>query len=162
MHHSKEDLRIAGSDYAAFGCLFLLKGAEKEQVFYHRKDKATGQPTEQTAAFFAARDRQLNEARQGIVLVSPSISKPEQIVINAAIDEGLPVINLQKEPIGPYWKPERRRFEACARGTLLVLAPWGIEDALPTDYDRFHRLNDLAAEICATTDVTLLDVSTLG
>ena len=67
-------LRIGTHDYAAFGALFLLKRAEKEQVFYHRRDKATGLPTEQT------------------------------------------------------------------------------------DYARFHRLNDLAAEICATTDATLMDV----
>lgn len=154
-------LRIAGRDYAAFGCLFLLKRAEKEPVFYHRRDRDSGQPTELTAAFANARDRQLAEARQGVVLVSPSISNPERIVINTAIDEGLPVINLQKEPIGSYWKPERRRFEACARGTLLILSPWGIDEALHTDYERFHRLNDLAAEICNTTDATLVDLHDL-
>ena len=116
-------LRIAGRDYAAFGCLFLLKRAEKETVFYHRRDRRSGQPTELTPAFAADRDRQLEEARQGVVLISPAISTPERIVINTAIDEALPVINLQKEPITPYWKPERRRFQACARGTLLILAP---------------------------------------
>jgi hypothetical protein len=31
-----------------------------------------------------------------------------------------------------------------------------------TDYARFHRLNDLAAEICNTTDVVLLDLANLG
>ena len=155
-------LCVAGRDYAAFGCLFLLKRAEKERVFYHRRDRQTGQPTELTPAFAAARDRQLTEARQGVVLVSPAISNPERIVINAAIDEGLPVINLQKEPIGPYWKPERRRFEACARGTLLILAPWGIADVLPTDYERFHRLNDLAQEICNTTEAILMDLNDLA
>ena len=144
-------LRIAGRDYAAFGCLFLLKRAEKETVFYHRYDRETGQRTELTPAFAADRDRQLEEARQGVVLISPAISTPERIVINTAIDEALPVINLQKEPITPYWKPERRRFQACARGTLLILAPWGIEEQLPTDYQRFHHLNDLATEICNTT-----------
>ena len=154
-------LRIGQQDYAAFGCLFLLKRAEKEQVFYHRRDKTSGQPTEQTAAFLAARDRQLSEARQGVVLVSPSISTPEQLVINAAIDECLPVINLQKEPIGPYWKPERRRFDACSRGTLLILAPWGIQEDYASDYARFHHLNELAEEICSTTEVTLLDVASL-
>lgn len=25
-------------------------------------------------------------------------------------------------PIGPYWKPERSRFDACAGGSLLILA----------------------------------------
>ena len=149
-------LRIGTHDFAAFGALFLLKRAEKEQVFYHRRDKATGLPTEQTDSFRQKRDRQLNEARDGVVLVSPGISKGESLVIHAAIDEGLPVIQLQKEPIEQYWKPERHRFEACARGTLLIMYPWELEKE-QTDYDRFHRLNDLAAEICASTDAVLLD-----
>ena len=152
-------LRIAGRDYAAFGCLFLLKRAEKETVFFHRKDRLTGQRTEFTPTFAKARDRQLEEARQGVVLISPAISTPEHIVINTAIDEGLPFIHLQKEPITPYWKPERRRFEACARGTLLILSPWGIEDQLPTDYQRFHLLNDPATEICNTTDATIVGLN---
>ena len=65
-------LRIAGRDYAAFGCLFLLKRAEKEQVFYHRRDRQTGQPTELTPAFAQSRDRQLAEARQGVSSPPPS------------------------------------------------------------------------------------------
>lgn len=193
-------LRIGTRDYAAFGALFLLKRAEKEQVFYHRRDRATGLPTEQTEWYKNERKRQLAEAREGVVLVSPAISKGEKLVIDAAIEEGLPVIHLQKEPIGPYWKPERKRFEACARGALLVLSPWGLEEDLEagtalksagttavgtagtdtalksagttatttaaattvTDYARFHRLNDFAAEICNTTDVVLLDLANLG
>ena len=202
-------LRIGTRDYAAFGALFLLKRAEKEQVFYHRRDSTTGLPTEQTEWYKNERKRQLAEAREGVVLVSPAISKGEKLVIDAAIEEGLPVIHLQKEPIGPYWKPERKRFEACARGALLVLAPWGLEEELAktaegrtalksagttaagttaagtagtdtalksaattaittaaattvTDYARFHRLNNLAAEICNTTDVVLLDLGSLG
>ena len=198
-------LRVGTHDYAAFGALFLLKRAEKEQVFYHRKDKKTGKNTELLDTYKQSRARQLAEAREGVVLVSPAISTPERLVIDAAIDEGLPVINLQKEPITRYWKPERRRFEACARGALLILAPWGLDEeimrtaanatgttastssrptttspshsslqgttaspspssspssspSVPSDYARFHHLNDLAAEICATTDVVLLDM----
>ena len=150
-------LRIGTHDFAAFGALFLLKRAEKEQVFYHRRDKATGLPTELTENYRQSRDRQLNEAREGVVLVSPGISKGESLLIHTAIDEGLPVIQLQKEPIGQYWKPERRRFEACARGALLILYPWELDKEM-TDYDRFHRLNDLATEICASTDAILMDV----
>jgi len=150
-------LRVGGHDYAAFGALFLLKRAEKEQVFYHRRDKATGLPTELTDSYRQQSERQLNEAREGVVLVSPGISKGESLVIKAAIDEGLPVIQLQKEPIERYWKPERHRFDACARGTLLILYPREL-DAEATDYARFHRLNDLAAEICDCTDTTLLNV----
>ena len=150
-------LRIGSHDFAAFGALFLLKRAEKEQVFYHRRDKNTGLPTEQTESYRQSRDRQLNEAREGVVLVSPGISKGESLVIHAAIDEGLPVIQLQKEPIGRFWKPERHRFEACAHGSLLILYPWEL-DTEQTDYARFHRLNELASEICASTDATLMDL----
>lgn len=149
-------LRIGNHDYAAFGALFLLKRAEKEQVFYHRRDKATGLPTEQTEAYLRERECQLNEARGGVVLVSPGVSKGEKLVIDKAIEEGLPVIHLQKEPIECYWKPERRRFEACARGNLLILAPWGLD--APSEYARFHQLNALAAEICATTDAAIVNV----
>ena len=180
-------LRVGTHDYAAFGCLFLLKRAEKEQVFYHRRDRDTGQPTEKTAKFRENYARQLAEARQGVVLVSPSISTPEKLVIDKAIDEGLPVIQLHKEPISQYWKPERRRFEACCRGSLLILVPWGLDEEIAasnavvpvaqasnavvpvasasgkpiSNYARFHHLNDLAAEICATTDATLLGISEL-
>lgn len=155
-------IRIGTHDYAAFGCLFLLKRAEKEQVFYHRKDRSTGILTEQTEAFRESRLRQLAEARQGVVLVSPAISKGERIVINDAIDEGLPVIQLQKEPISQYWKPELRRFEACSRGMLLILSPWELDEDIAqgspvSDFARFHHLNDLAAEICATTEASLIN-----
>lgn len=183
-------LRIGSHEYAAFGSLFLLKRAEKEQVFFHRKDKKTGMPTELTEKYQQDRAQLLAEAREGVVLVSPAISKGEKQLIDTAINEGLPVIQLQKEPIGRYWKPERRRFEGCARGALLILSPWGLDEELkrsavertaaeetaadaagttagagttaavgaPSDYARFHRLNELAAEICATTDVTLLNL----
>ena len=152
-------LHIGAHDYAAFGALFLLKRAEKEQVFFHRRDAATGLPTEQTDAYKQERERLLAEAREGVVLVSPAISRGEKMVIDAAIEEGLPVIHLQKEPIAQYWKPELRRFEACARGSLLILAPWGLDEESPSDFASFHRLNDFAAEICKTTDAVLLNIS---
>ena len=152
-------LHIGTQDYAAFGALFLLKRAEKEQVFFHRRDAATGLPTEQTDAYRQERERRLAEAREGVVLVSPAISRGEKMVIDAAIEEGLPVIHLQKEPLAQYWKPELRRFEACARGSLLIMAPWGLDEHSPSDFASFHRLNDLAAEICKTTDAVLLNIS---
>ncbi len=152
-------LHIGTQDYAAFGALFLLKRAEKEQVFFHRRDAATGLPTEQTDAYRQERERLLAEAREGVVLVSPAISRGEKMVIDAAIEEGLPVIHLQKEPLAQYWKPELRRFEACARGSLLIMAPWGLNEHSPSDFASFHRLNDLAAEICKTTDAVLLNIS---
>ena len=152
-------LCIGGREYAAFGNLFLLKYPIKEQVFFHRKDKATGQPTELTDAYRQEHDRLLRIAEEGTVLVTPGISKGESLVVSDALDARLPLILLQKEPIGEYWKPPQRRFYACAAGHLLILAPWVVDGA--TDYSRFHQLNDNAREICEATEMRILDYSGL-
>ena len=91
----------------------------------------------------------------GTVIVTPGISRGEQLMKNECIEQGYPLIHLQATPIGQYWKPELKRFEACVRGTLLILAPWHLDTMgdvgnVPSDsnYSRFHNLNTLAAEIC--------------
>ncbi|MCQ2242789.1 MAG: transposase [Bacteroidaceae bacterium] len=170
---------IDGTDYAAFGNLFLLRWAKKVQVFCHRKarygmlteqertaagynqgqyspDFISTVPYEKTEAF-------RNEARQwkrmvmegATVIVTPGISEGEKQIKNRCIEKGYPLIHLQKEPIGRYWKPEQSRFEACVQGRLLILSPWHPEDmgdvkGVPstTDYSIFHNLNTLAAHIC--------------
>ena len=76
-----------------------------------------------------------------------------------ALEQSLRLIHVQADPIGRYWKPERSRFEACAYGSLLIMAPWP-EDmlAFKSAYERFHYLNSLAETICAishTTNVTV-------
>jgi len=152
-------LWIAGREYAAFGNLFLLKYPIKEQVFFHRKNPFTGEPTELTEAYAHDRDRLLKVAEEGTVLVTPGISTGEKLVVEAALDNQLPLIILQKEHIGEYWKPSRRRFYACATGYLLLLSPWQVDG--DSDYSRFHHLNDLAGEICAATDMRILGYSGL-
>lgn len=148
-------LWIAGREYAAFGNLFLLKYPLKERVFFHRRDDITGQPTELTEAYQKERARLLRIAEEGVVLVTPGISKGESIVVSDALDAQLPLILIQKEPITPYWKPTQRRFYACASGRLLILAPWQVEGS--SDYARFHQLNDLAAEICEAKEMRILN-----
>lgn len=150
-------LWIGGREYAAFGNLFLLKYPIKEQVFFHRKDKTTGQPTELTEAYRHEHDRLLRIAEEGTVLVTPGISKGESLVVNDALEARLPLILLQKEPIGEYWKPPQHRFYACAAGHLLILAPWVVDGA--TDYSRFHQLNDYVREICEATEMRILNYS---
>jgi REP element-mobilizing transposase RayT len=153
-------LWIAGREYAAFGNLFLLKYPIKEQVFFHRRDKATGQPTELTEAFHQEHARLLRVAEEGTVLVTPGISKGEQQVVSDALDACLPLILLQKDPIGEYWKPSQRCFYACAAGNLLILSPWNLDGN--TDYSRFHQLNDYAREICGATEMRILNYSALN
>ncbi len=152
-------LWIAGREYAAFGNLFLLKYPIREQVFFHRRDPQTGQPTELTEAYRQEQARLLRIAEEGTVLVTPGISKGESLVVSAALDARLPLILLQKEPIGEYWKPPQRRFYACAAGHLLILAPWSVDGT--TDYSRFHHLNDYTREICEATEMRILNYSAL-
>lgn len=152
-------LWIGGREYAAFGNLFLLKYPAKEQVFFHRRDALTGLPTETTPSYEQERSRLLRMAVEGTVLVTPGISKGESLVVSDALDARLPIILLQKEPIGEYWKPSLRRFYACAAGRLLILAPW--QNCGDTDYACFHHLNDLAREICETADLRIMNYDCL-
>ena len=149
-----------GREYAAFGNLFLLKFPIKEQVFFHRRDPRTGQPTEQTDDYQREHDRLLRLAEEGTVLVTPGISKGESLVVSDALDARLPLILLQKEPISEYWKPPQRRFYACAAGHLLILSPWVVDGT--SDYSRFHQLNAYAREICEATEMRILNYSALN
>lgn len=151
-----DDGRPIERTYAAFGNLFLLQWPRKVQVFCHRKAPDRQTPWEQTPEFRAQCTTWKRLVMAGAsVLVTPGISRGEQFIKRRCIESGYPLIHIQKEPIGPHWKPERQRFEACANGTLLILAPWSPE-ALgevkgvlsSTDYSIFHNLNRLAAEIC--------------
>lgn len=148
-------ITIDGVRYSAFGNMLLLRQPEKHQVFFHRH--TNGKPTEDTDYWKEESQRLLAAANSGDVLVTPGISECEKRIKNMALRQRLRLIHLQKEPIGKLWKPERSRFEACASGSLLVLAPWP-EDmpAFGSDYERFHYLNRLTEAVCAvshTTDV---------
>lgn len=155
-------IQVAGRSYGAFGNLFLLRWARKVQVKCHRRHPENGQPYETTADYATEHSRWVDAILAGqTVIVTPGISRGELLMKNECLAKGYPLIHLQKEPIGRYWKPERQRFEACARGCLLILAPWCLEqmpdvDDVPanTDYSRFHNLNNLAAEICNTNGET--------
>ena len=182
---------IDGRDYAAFGNLFLLRWTRKEQVFCHRKarfgqltkeerlragityealpEMETSVPYETTEAYRQEREAWRAKIMAGqTVIVTPGISKGEAGMKDECLEKGFPMIHLQKEPIGRYWKPEQKRFEACSRGSLLILAPY--EEAYPHPLPKgkglisegspsplgegwgeafiFHNLNNLAEEIC--------------
>lgn len=161
-------VRIGEHEYAAFGNLFLLRWGWKVPVKCHRwrmngdrRDYNT--PYEQTEAFVQQKESLLSQAMRGAALVTPGISKGEQIIKNECLARHIPLIHLQKEQIGAYWKPEQSRFDACQTGMLLILAPWQLENMgtaelkyadgtvenvpADTDYSRFHNMNDLSIEL---------------
>lgn len=148
---------IGQRSYGAFGNLFLLRWARKVQVQCHRRHPVSRIPYEDTDDYARQREAWETVILEGqTVIVTPGISRGELLMKKECLEKGYPLIHLQKEPIGLYWKPERQRFEACARGSLLILAPWNLDTmgavaGIPSDsdYSRFHNLNSLAAEICS-------------
>ncbi len=149
-------IKIDGRDYAAFGNLFLLRWAKKIQVFCHRKAADGRTPYETTPEYETQRNQWISQILAGsTVIVTPGISKGEQIMKDTCLNNNYPLIHLQKDPISRYWKPEAKRFEACTKGSLLILAPWqpdtlGEVNGVPsnTDYSIFHNLNTLAQQLC--------------
>lgn len=164
--------------YAAFGNLYLLRWARKVQVMCHRKARfgmltdeekrihqisynaashlITNVPYTLTQAYKHQHDQVMTDVMAGgTVIVTPGISEGERTIKNECLEKGIPLIHIQKECIGPFWKPEQQRFRACQNGTLLVLAPWqpdelGEVNGIAQDklYSIFHNLNDIACEVC--------------
>ncbi|MBQ7531585.1 MAG: hypothetical protein IJT12_07740 [Paludibacteraceae bacterium] len=155
-----QHITIDGVDFAAYGNLFLLRRPWKEQVFCHRwrmdgekRDYST--PYEKTDEYQYQRSAWLQAAEDGAVLITPGISKGEQQLVKDCMEQELPLIHLQSEPIGTNWHPEYKRYELCAAGKLLILSPWQLDDqgdvnGVPADtaYSRFHNLNSFADLLC--------------
>ena len=159
----RQHITIDGLDFAAYGNLFLLKRPWKEQVFCHRWLMKEGQRDyntryETTDAFQQERAAWIQAAKDGAVLVTSGISKGEQQLVKDCIEQALPLIHLQKEPIREGWNPEKRRHQLCEMGQLLILSPWQLSEmkavnGIPadTDYSQFHNMNTLAAQICTNS-----------
>ena len=147
-------IKISGRCYSAFGNLFLLKAIHKIAVKCHRKDPLTGQPFETTDYFQKYRKEIIEAAADGSVIITPAISKGEQIIRDDCFENGYPLIHIQDKPLGDYHQPEKRRFDICANGKLLIIIPQnlGEMDAVngvvaTAKYSKFHNMNTLAEEI---------------
>ena len=134
-------LTIAGQSFSAIGNRFLLDRPVLLQVQCSRRltEEQIQEKVQQC----------LTSARQGAVLVSPSISPGEKAVMRAAFDEGLPLIILQENGFTDLAKPGGQRMEACQRGQLLLLAPWDHHNEhLTIRRGQCMALNDMARMIC--------------
>lgn len=137
----QRNVKVGAFTFAAIGNLFLLKHPVKLQVQCSRR--LTETDIEERKAFF------LNRARQGAVLVSPSISPGEKAVMRAAFDAGLPLIILQENGFSELAKPGGARFDACAEGRLLILAPWEHHNQRRTiSRTQCLSLNEMAEVVC--------------
>lgn len=174
-------LTVAGTDYSAYGCMFLLRKLDRVQVMCHRyKMDANGRravdahgqwiPYETTEEFQKQRAELLAACEEGAILVSPAISKGEQAIVNEALALGYPVIKLLKDPIPEKGHANGKDRDYCAQGQLLVLGPWEIEDKndyasrfgdTDSQYAKFHNLNEMAAELCKENLSMTIDRKTL-
>ena len=134
-------LVYAGFSFSAIGNRFLLERPVKLQVQCSRSIS--------DEELRAKLDDSLRAGRQGAVLVSPAISKGEKAIMRAAFEEELPLIYLQENGFTDLAKPGGMRMEACARGQLLILAPWEHHNEKMTiKRGQCLELNEMAKKIC--------------
>ena len=137
----QRDLMVGGQSFSAIGNRFLLQYPIRLQVQCSRS--LTDEQINAKAAELLAL------ARQGAVLVSPCISPGEKRIMRQAFDEGLPLIILQENGFTDLAKPGGQRMDACARGQLLLLAPWAHHnERLTIQRNQCLMLNDMARLIC--------------
>jgi hypothetical protein len=135
------DIDVGGQTYAAIGNRFLLQHPEKVQVQLSRS--LTDEQIQSKKAEFLAL------ARAGAVLVSPAISRGEQAVMRAALDEHLPLIFLTPWGFNEFSKPGHQYYEACSDGRFLILAPWEHQnERIPLTRTMCLTLNEMTKQIC--------------
>ena len=139
---TQQDITIGDQTVTVMGNRFLLDSPNKVVVKCSRK--MTDDEIEKVTARF------LMIAQRGGVLVSPRISPGEKAVMDMVQAAGSPFIQLLENGFSPMWKPGGEMFDACARGQVLLVAPWPYHsDRHTITRDQCNRLNGLAALICS-------------
>ena len=137
----QRNIKVGEYTFAELGNVLLLDAPYLLQVQCSRKLT----PLQINATV----QRFLSLAQNGAVLVSPSISPGEKAVMKAAFEHGFPVVVLQENGFAPLAKPGGRRFDACAQGRLLMLAPWEHHnDRRVIKRSQCLDLNEMARAIC--------------
>ena len=66
----------------------------------------------------------LSAARDGAVIVSAHISKGEQEIFHAVMNEGYPVVSIEDHGMGELYHPSEQRQAQCVDGKLLLVTSW--------------------------------------
>lgn len=134
---------IGQSTVAMAGNCFLLEHPYKVVVQCSRSINTKEAIAHEVNRFMAM-------ARDGAVLVSPSISPCEKAVMRAGFEAGVKEIVLLENGFSPMWKPGGAQFDACANGQLLFVAPWPYHsESKRITQTQCWQLNDLAKVIAA-------------
>ena len=137
----QRNVKVGIYEFSAIGNRYLLTHPVRLQVQCSRR--LTETEIAQQKAYY------LEQAKRGAVLVSPSISPGEKTIMRAAFDAGCPLILLQENGFTDLAKPRGARFDACAEGRLLILAPWEHHNQrLAIQRNQCLSLNEMARVIC--------------
>ncbi|MBQ9362882.1 MAG: hypothetical protein IJT97_05590 [Bacteroidaceae bacterium] len=134
-------LHIGSHCYSGIGNRNLLAVPKRMAVRVSRR-LSDSEITREVARFLEA-------AKQGSVLVSPAISPGEKRVMRAAFDAGLPTIVIMENGFTPLSKPHGEQFDACAKGQLLMLAPW----------EHHNEKKKITAAQCRQLNLMALEIS---
>jgi len=149
----QEGIQIAGRIYSGVGNADLLQRARYIPVHVRRTmvEEAEHGDNKRLRDYM---NGCVLTARQGVVMVSPFISKQEQAVMEVLLKEGLPFIYIADNGFRDYYKPSALLFDAVAEGRVLILSPWEY------DADKKHvtrtecvEMNKMAEEICTLSFV---------
>ncbi len=137
----QRNIEYAGMTFSAIGNRFLLSRPLKVQVQCSRSTT----PVELSQKI----QEMLALGNKGAVFVSPCISKGEQAVMHEVFAAGFPVVYLEENGFTDLAKPGGKRFDACSRGQMLILAPWEHHNGrIPITRDKCLMLNEMARRIC--------------
>lgn len=115
-------------------------------VVCHRKDKHL---------FTQQKQQCLTAASAGAILVSARIAKGEQEIIDTAIQQGFPVINIEDNGLPERYHPSERRIDLCATNKLLIVTPWRYiyrHTHEPISVAECKTMNCIVQALCRTKD----------
>jgi hypothetical protein len=144
----QKGIEIDGRSFDGVGNVALLH-AEHYDVVHVRSAWVKAAEHGNTQPLRDYMNSRVLEARKGVVMVSPFISRQEKQVMQVLINEQHPFILLACDGFRDYYKPSDALFDACAAGRVLILSPW------PYDAGKRHisradcvNLNNIAEEFC--------------
>ena len=130
----------------SYGNRTLLSEKRCLPVVCHRKD---------ANRFSEQKQRCLEEAEHGTVLVSARIAKGEQEIMDEAQRRGYPVVLIADNGFPEVYHPSAERIEQCAMGKLLIVTPWQYQyrkkdETVSVPFCK--TMNCVAQALCRTKD----------
>jgi hypothetical protein len=130
----------------AYGNRALLTEHRCLPVVCHRKDGDR---------FSEQKQRCLEEAAHGAVLVGTRIAPKEREIMDEAVNHGFPVITLHDNGFADRYHPSADRLDLCAADRLLIVSPWqyqyrGKNEQITVLFCK--AMNCVAQALCRTRD----------